>query len=75
MCKWISFVHTKQVIVLTNQDLHMLLERDALVEAGEGGQRGSKHSWILPWGIPVRGTSGGTGSAPTSLQNMESEES
>lgn len=36
--------------MLTNQDLHMLLERD-----GEGGQRGSKHSWILPRGIPVRG--------------------
>lgn len=57
--------------MLTNQDLHMLLERDALTEAGEGGQPGSKHSWILPRGIPERGTS----SSPTSPQNVESEES
>lgn len=61
--------------MLTNQDLHMLLERHALMEAGEGGQRGSKHSWILPRGIPERGKSSSTSSAPTSLQNMESEES
>lgn len=61
--------------MLTNQDLHMLLERDALIEAGKGGQRGSKHSWILPRGIPERGTNSSTSTAPTSLQNVESEES
>lgn len=49
MCKWISFVHTKQVIVLTNQDLHMPPKTDALVNVtstGEGGKWKSRAPWL-----------------------------